>query len=299
MYSNGLSEEIIGEALHGKRKGDVLLATKVRFPMGTGPNEAGLSRHHLIKACEESLKRLKTDAIDIYQAHQWDGKTPLEETIDAFDTLVRQGKVRYIGCSNFSGWHLMKALWVSEQQHKQRFVSQQVHYTLESRDAEYELIPIAVDQGLGVLVWAPLAAGLLTGKHRRNAPSPEGTRQFAGWTEPPIRDEDRLWNIVDTVVDIAQARGVSGAQVALAWTLGRPAVTSVIVGARNADQIGDSLGAADLRLTDEERARLDRVSAPAVLYPYWHQLANGKDRFGAADLSFFQWYLDQEAQAAH
>ena len=284
VYSTGGSEEIIGEVLGGRRKAGVLIATKARFPMGNGPNDRGLSRHHLIEACEASLKRLRTDVIDLYQVHQWDGQTPLEETIDALDSLVRQGKVRYIGASNYSGWHLMKALGVSDRTHRQRFVSQQIHYTLEAREAEYELVPVSIDQGLGILVWSPLAGGLLSGKHRRNV-TPEGTRQLAGWDEPPIRDEDRLWAIVDALVAIAEARGVSGAQVALAWLLGRPAVTSVIIGGRTEAQLKDNLAAADLVLTAEERARLDQVSAPPVLYPYWHQLRTAKDRLGPADLS--------------
>ncbi|MBW9062419.1 aldo/keto reductase [Rhizobium herbae] len=284
VYSQGVSEDIIGEITGGKRKNGVLIATKARFPMGDGPNDAGSSRHHLIRACEASLKRLKTDVIDLYQLHEWDGQTPLEETMEALDMLVRQGKVRYIGCSNFSGWHIMKALGVSAADHRQRFVSQQIHYTLESRDAEYELLPISIDQGLGVLVWSPLAGGLLSGKHRRNKTA-AGSRQLAGWDEPPIRDEDRLWAIVDALVDIAENRSVSAAQIALAWLIGRKAVTSVIIGGRTEAQFRDNLASADLVLSDEERQRLDAVSAPPVLYPYWHQLRTAKDRLGDADLS--------------
>ena len=284
VYSQGVSEDIIGEITGGKRKNGVLIATKARFPMGDGPNDAGSSRHHLIRACEASLKRLKTDVIDLYQLHEWDGQTPLEETMEALDMLVRQGKVRYIGCSNFSGWHIMKALGVSVADHRQRFVSQQIHYTLESRDAEYELLPISIDQGLGVLVWSPLAGGLLSGKHRRNKTA-AGSRQLAGWDEPPIRDEDRLWAIVDALVDIAKNRSVSAAQIALAWLIGRKAVTSVIIGGRTEAQFRDNLASADLVLSDEERQRLDTVSAPPVLYPYWHQLRTATDRRGDADLS--------------
>ncbi|PST22028.1 aldo/keto reductase [Mesorhizobium plurifarium] len=284
IYSTGACEEIIGEVLGGKRKDGVLIATKARFSMGPGPNDGGLSRQHLISACEASLKRLKTDVIDLYQVHEWDGQTPLEETMEALDTLLRQGKVRYIGCSNYSGWHIMKALGISALEHRQRFVSQQIHYTLEAREAEYELIPISIDQGLGILVWSPLAGGLLSGKHRRGQ-SPEGTRQLAGWNEPPIRDEERLWKIVDMLVAIAAERNVSPAQVALAWLIGRKAVTSVIIGGRTEDQFRDNLAAADLKLTDEERELLDAVSLPPVLYPYWHQLWTAKDRLGEADLS--------------
>jgi aryl-alcohol dehydrogenase-like predicted oxidoreductase len=284
IYSTGASEEIIGEALGGKRKNGVLIATKARFSMTDLPNDGGLSRYHLVRECEASLKRLKTDVIDLYQVHEWDGLTPLEETLDALDILVRQGKIRYIGCSNYSGWHLMKALGISDRALSQRFISQQIHYTLEAREAEYELIPISLDQGLGILVWSPLAGGLLSGKHRRNK-APDGTRQLAGWPEPPIRDEDRLWRIVDTLVEIGEARGVSAAQVALAWLLGRPAVTTVIIGARTEAQFKDNLAAAALTLTAAERKRLDEVSAPPILYPYWHQLWTAKDRLGAADLS--------------
>ncbi|WP_026621347.1 aryl-alcohol dehydrogenase-like predicted oxidoreductase [Ensifer sp. WSM1721] len=284
IYSTGSCEEIIGEVLGGKRKNGVLIATKARFSMGPGPNDGGLSRHHLINACEASLRRLKTDVIDLYQVHEWDGQTPLEETMEALDTLVRQGKVRYIGCSNYSGWHIMKALGISALEHRQRFVSQQIHYTLEAREAEYELIPISIDQGLGILVWSPLAGGLLSGKHRRGQ-APEGTRQLAGWNEPPIRDEERLWKIVDMLVAIAAERNVSAAQVALAWLIGRKAVTSVIIGGRTDAQFRDNLAAANLKLTDEERELLDAVSLPPVLYPYWHQLWTAKDRLGEADLS--------------
>ena len=293
IYSTGYSEQIIGEVLGGKRKNGVLVATKARFSMGPGPNDGGLSRHHLIAACEASLKRLKTDVIDLYQVHEWDGQTPLEETMEALDSLVRSGKVRYIGCSNYSGWHIMKALGIANEHKYQRFVSQQIHYTLEARDAEYELLPISIDQGLGVLVWSPLAGGLLSGKHRRNQAAPEGTRQFAGWTEPPIRDENRLWNIVETLVAIGQERGVSAAQVALAWLIGRKAVTSVIIGGRTEAQFRDNIAAAELKLTDEERKRLDAVSLPPVIYPYWHQLNTVSDRLGEADLELFAPHLQQ------
>ncbi len=291
MYSSGTSEEIIGAALGGRRPHGVLIATKARFPMGEGPNDQGLSRHHLVQSCEASLRRLQTDVIDLYQVHEWDGQTPLEETLEALDRLVAHGKVRYVGCSNFSGWHLMKALGISERERRQRFVSQQIHYTLEAREAEYELLPISVDQGVGVLVWSPLAGGLLSGKHRRNQATPEGTRQLAGWTEPPIRNEERLWDIVEAVVAIAAERGVSGAQIALAWTLGRPGITSLVIGGRTEAHIRDNLGAAEIVLTAQERQRLDEVSAPPILYPYWHQLQSAKDRLGAADLTLLGPYV--------
>ncbi len=283
-FSGGKSEEIIGEVLGGKRKNDLLITTKARFTMGKGPNETGLSRYHLIRACEASLKRLRTDVIDIYLLHEWDGLTPLEETMAALDTLVQHGKVRYVGCSNFSGWQVMKGLAISDRDRLPRFVTQQIHYTLEAREAEYELLPLSVDQGLGAMVWSPIAGGLLSGKHRRDQAAPEGSRQLAGWKEPPVRDEERLWRIVDVLVDIADSRGVSGAQVALAWLLGRPAIATLVIGGRTEAQFRDNLAAAELKLTDEERARLDKVSRPPLLYPYWHQSWTAASRLGPADL---------------
>jgi aryl-alcohol dehydrogenase-like predicted oxidoreductase len=284
VYSGGLSEEIVGQALEGRRD-DVLLATKARMPMGDGPNDAGLSRHHLVRSCEASLRRLRTDHIDLYQVHEWDGQTPLEETLRALDDLVHAGKVRYVGCSNYAGWQLMKALGIAERQGLARFVSQQIHYTLQAREAEYELLPISLDQGLGVLVWSPLAGGLLSGKYRRGEPGPAQSRLLSGWDEPPVRDQELLYDIVEVVVEVAKDRGVSPAQVALAWLLERPAVTSLVIGARTEEQLADNLGAADLSLTGEELARLEEVSRPPLLYPYWHQAKTARDRLGPADLS--------------
>src|SRR3954454_9225535 len=255
VYSAGLSEEIVGRTIRGRRD-RVLLATKARMPMGEGPNDAGLSRHHLIRSCEASLRRLRTDHIDLYQVHQWDGITPLEETLDALDHLVRSGKVRYIGCSNYAGWQMTKALGVSERRGFQRFVSQQIFYSLQARDAEYELIPAAIDQGVGIMVWSPLAGGLLSGKYGRDKTPPEGSRHLTEWNEPPVRDEDRLYDVIDALVEIAEARGASPAQVALAWLLGRPGVSTVVVGARTEEQLADNLGAASLQLERAERARL-------------------------------------------
>jgi aryl-alcohol dehydrogenase-like predicted oxidoreductase len=284
VYSAGLSEEIVGRTIRGRRD-RVLLATKARMPMGDGPNEAGLSRHHLIRSCEASLRRLGVDHIDLFQVHEWDGATPLEETLDALDHLVRSGKVRYIGCSNYAGWHLMKALSISDRRGLQRFVSQQIYYSLQARDAEYELVPVSLDQGVGILVWSPLAGGLLSGKYRRGEQGPEGSRHLTDWNEPPVRNEDQLYDIIDALVEIAESHDASPAQVALAWLLGRPGVASVVVGARTDEQLADNLGAADLELGGEERARLDELSAPPLLYPYWHQAKTANDRLGEADLT--------------
>ena len=223
--------------------------------------------------------------------HEWDGQTPLEETLCALDNLVASGKVRYIGASNYTGWQLMKALGTSDRLGIQKFVSQQIHYTLQARDAENELIPVSIDQGLGILVWSPLAGGLLSGKYRKGVAAPEGSRRFEGWTEPPIQDEDRLYSIIDELVSIADSHEVSAAKVALAYTMSKPAVTSVIVGARNDEQLADNIGAASLELTCEEIARLDRVSSQPLSYPYWHQANTASDRLGAAELSLLHPHL--------
>jgi aryl-alcohol dehydrogenase-like predicted oxidoreductase len=290
VYSEGVSEEIVGEVLKGRRD-RMLVATKVRMTMGPGPNDAGLSRHHIISGCEASLRRLGMDHIDLYQVHEWDGLTPLEETLEALDHLVRSGKVRYVGCSNYSGWQLLKALGVAERDRLPRFVSQQIYYSLQSRDAEYEIIPACVDQGLGVLVWSPLAGGLLTGKYRRGQEPPAGSRHLTDWNEPPVHDEERLYDIVELLVEIGAAHGVSAAQVALAYLLGRPGVTSLVVGAKTAEQLADNLAAAELVLTDDERDRLERASRQRLLYPYWHQVRTARDRLGPADLTLIEPYL--------
>jgi len=290
IYSAGESEEILGQAVSGRRD-DLLLATKARMTMGDGPNDAGLSRYHIIRQCEESLRRLGTDYIDLYQVHEWDGITPQDETLEALDTLVKSGKVRYIGSSNYSGWQLMKALGTSERLGLERYVSQQIHYTLQAREAEYELVPIALDQGCSILVWSPLAGGLLSGKYRRDKDAEEG-RHVEGWDEPPVHDPDKLYDIIDVLVEIADSRGVSAAQVSLAWLLGRPGVASVIVGARTEEQLEDNLKAADLELSEDERRRLDEVSAPPLIYPHWHQLKTASDRLGPADLLLLAPHLE-------
>jgi len=284
VYSDGASEEIVGQVLKTRRD-EVLLTTKVRFAMGDGPNDAGLSRHHIVSACEASLRRLGTDYLDLYQLHEWDGLTPLEETLEALDLLVSSGKVRYVGASNFSAWHLMKALGVSERAGLPRLVSQQIYYSLQGREAEYELVPLAIDQGIGILVWSPLAGGLLSGKYRRGQQPPEGARHLGDWNEPPVYDEESLYDVVDVLVEIAAARGVPAAQVALAFTLDRPGVTSLVVGARTREQLAQNLAAVELVLDDGERDRLEKVSRPPLPYPYWHQAATASDRLSPADLT--------------
>ena len=290
VYSGGRSEEIVGEAIKGRRS-RFLLSTKVRMVVGDGPNDGGLSREHILEQVEASLRRLGTDYIDIYHVHEWDGQTPLEETLETLDTLVHAGKVRYLGVSNYAGWQLMKALGVADRNGYQRFVANQVYYSLEGRDVEYELMPLSVDQGLGILVWSPLAGGLLSGKYRRGKEAPEGSRHLTDWSEPPVRAEDKLYNTIEKLLEIADGHGVSAAQVALAWLLGRPAVASLIIGARKDEQLQDNLAAAELVLSDQEHTELDEVSALELIYPYWHQAKTARDRLGPADLTLLDQHL--------
>ncbi len=288
VYSEGRSEEIVGEVLKGRRD-EVVLATKARFPVGSGPNDAGLSRGHLMRACEASLRRLRTDYLDLYQVHERDRVKPTEETLEALDALVAQGKVRYVGCSNFSAWHVMKSLGVSERRGLQRYVSQQIYYSLLDREAEYELVPLSIDEGVGILVWSPLAGGLLSGKYRRGEEPPEGTRRANEWHEPPVYDEDHLFQVIDALVEVASDHDASPARTALSWLVGRPAVTSVIIGARTESQLEDNLKAAELELSPAGRRRLDDASVPRLLYPYWHQKNTASDRLSPGDRSL----LDQ------
>jgi aryl-alcohol dehydrogenase-like predicted oxidoreductase len=293
VYSTGRAEEIVGEAIESKRD-DVLLSTKVRMTMGSGPNMSGLSRHHVISGCEASLRRLRTDHIDLYHLHEWDAQTPLEETLGALRHLVDAGKVRYVAVSNFTAWQLMKALGIADRDHRGggvRFICQQIYYSLQERSAEYELIPLGVDQGLGTLVWSPLAGGLLSGKYRRGQAGPAGSRHLTDWDEPPVHDESKLHDTVDVLVEVAESHGVSAAQVALAWLLRRPTISSVVIGARTDEQLADNLCAADLVLSDEEVGRLEEVSRPPLIYPYWHQRKTAAARLGPADLALLAPYL--------
>ncbi|HTH94898.1 MAG TPA: aldo/keto reductase [Rhodocyclaceae bacterium] len=271
VYSDGASEEILGQALKGRRN-QALISTKATFPAsGAGPNEMGSSRHHLVRACEASLKRLGTDHIDLYFMHGFDALTPVEETLRALDDLVSSGKIGYIGASNFSGWQLMKALAVSEKYGLARYVVYQGYYSLIGRHYEWELMPLALDQGVGTMVWSPLGWGRLTGKIRRG--ENHSGRIAAGGAEggPPVND-DYLHGVVDALDLIAQARGKSIAQVALNWLLQRPSVVNLVVGARNEAQLLQNFGATGWVLTADEVATLDKASHETPIYPYWHQM---------------------------
>jgi aryl-alcohol dehydrogenase-like predicted oxidoreductase len=276
-YSQGASEEMLGKAIGSQRRDQVLIATKAFYKMGPGLHDVGLSRRHLIAACEASLKRLKTDYIDLYQLHLFDSFTPLEETLSALEYLLQQGKIRYVGCSNFAGWQLMKALATAEKHNYQPLISQQIYYSLIARESEHELMPLSLDQKVGVLIWSPLSFGLLSGKYRRDRPRPE-TSRLAFMDPPGTIDWERLYRIVDLLEEIAQARGKTIPQVVLNWLLCRPAVSSVIVGARNEEQLKENLGAVGWSLTEEEVRQLEKESDLPEPYPYWHQHSWGEKR---------------------
>ena len=270
IYSDGLSEEILGEAVEGNRDW-LLISSKATFRMGDGPNDVGSSRYHLIRSCEASLKRLKTDRIDIYHMHGFDATTPVEETVQALDSLVKAGKVRYVACSNFSGWHLMKSLAVSSRHGWARYVGHQVYYSLIGRDYEWELMPLGLDQKVGALIWSPLGWGRLTGKVRRGQPLPEVSRLHSTADKGPQVGDEYLYKVVDALDVVAKDTGKSVPQVALNWLLQRPTVSSVIIGARTEDQLNQNLGAVGWNLTAEQVKKLDEASALPRPYPYWHQ----------------------------
>lgn len=267
VYSFGESETMLGKALAGRPRDSVIIATKVRGRMSEEVNDVGLSRHHIMASVEKSLQRLDTDYIDLYQIHGFDPVTPLDETLRALDDLVTQGKVRYIGCSNLAGWQLMKALGISDQHGLARFESIQSYYTIAGRDLEREVLPVVEDQNVGVLVWSPLAGGLLTGKFNRDGTGPDGSRR-ANFDFPPV-NKDRVFDCVDVMREIADDHGVSVAQIALAWLLHQNAVTSVIIGAKTLDQLNDNLESVQVSLTDDQLQKLDEVSQLPPEYPGW------------------------------
>lgn len=272
IYSRGASEEVLGAAIKGRRD-KVLLSTKATFRFSeSDPNDVGSSRYHLINACEGSLKRLGTDYIDLFQLHGFDALTPVEETLRALENLIQSGKIRYIGCSNFSGWHLMKSLAVSEKYGLERYVAYQGYYSLIGRDYETELMPLALDQGVGLLVWSPLGWGRLTGKIDRKHPKPPSVSRLHATVDygPPVADE-YLFKVVDALQEVAKETGKTVPQVAINWLLQRPTVANVIIGARNEEQLRDNLGAVGWNLTKAQVARLDKASKQTLPYPYWHQ----------------------------
>ncbi|HLU13509.1 MAG TPA: aldo/keto reductase [Arenimonas sp.] len=275
IYSSGGAESVLGEAIKGRPRDKLIISTKATFRFGEGENEVGSSRYHLLRSVEGSLRRLGTDYIDLFQLHGFDARTPQEEVLSTLDTLVRDGKIRYLGVSNFSGWHLMKALATADRYGWTRYVAHQAYYSLIGRDYEWELMPLAADQGIGTVVWSPLGWGRLTGKIRRGQPLPESSRlqsQRVVEGGPPV-DEEYLYKVVDALDEIAAETGKSVPQVALNWLLQRPTVSTVIIGARNEEQLRQNLGAVGWNLTPEQVARLDAASERPKAYPYWHQRA--------------------------
>lgn len=270
-YSRGVSEEILGQALEGKRH-QTLISTKSTFPVGDGPNDVGSSRKHIVESVEASLRRLRTDHIDLYYMHGVDTFTPMEETLSTLDSLIKSGKIRYVGCSNFSGWHLMKALSVSERNSWSKYIAHQVYYSLVGRELEWELMPLGLDQGVGTVVWSPLAGGALSGKIRRDKAAPKDSR--LGQIRFVHYEDETLYKVVDVLEDIAKERDKSIPQVALNWLLTRPTVSSLVIGARNEEQLKQNLGALGWTLTTDEVSRLDQASQERILYPYWHQRGN-------------------------
>ncbi|HZR55979.1 MAG TPA: aldo/keto reductase [Terriglobales bacterium] len=270
VYSDGVSEEILGKAVAGRRQ-DVLISTKATFRMGPGPNDLGSSRHHIIRSCEGSLRRLGTDYIDIYHLHGFDAFTPVEEVLSTLNRLVESGKVRYLACSNFSGWHLMKSLSVSDRYGWARYIAHQAYYSLIGREFEWELMPLGLDQKVGTLVWSPLGWGRLTGKIRRGKPLPAESRLHKTAEQGPPVEDEYLYKVVDALEGVAKETGKTVPQVALNWLLQRPTVSSIIIGARNEEQLRQNLAAADWNLSKEQVDKLDRASAVTPIYPYWHQ----------------------------
>ena len=270
IYSDGAAESVLGEAIKGRRD-RVLISTKATFRFGDDPNSVGSSRFHLLKACDAALKRLGNDYIDLFQLHGFDAMTPVEETLSTLDDLVRAGKIRYVGASNFSGWHMMKSLAVADRYGYPRYIANQAYYSLIGRDYEWEQMPLGLDQGVGAVVWSPLGWGRLTGKIRRGAPLPETSRLHKTGDVGPQMEDEYLYRVVDALDGIAAETGKSVPQIALNWLLQRPTVSTVVIGARNEEQLKQNLGAVGWNLTKEQIAKLDAASAVTPAYPYWHQ----------------------------
>ncbi|MFB6317888.1 aldo/keto reductase [Saccharicrinis sp. FJH54] len=277
VYSEGLSEQMTGQAIRelGLNRDELVIATKVRGKMGDGPNDIGLSRKHILQQADESLQRLQLDYIDLYQIHGFDKLTPVEETLEALDLLVKSGKVRYIGCSNLAAWQIMKALGISAKEHLNKFISLQAYYTIAGRDLERDIVPLLLDQQMGLMVWSPLAGGLLSGKYNRSMENSEGRR--ATFDFPPV-DKEKAFDIIDVMQPIAASKNVSVAQIALAWLLHQPVVTSVIIGANKPEQLSDNLNAVNVKLTEDELQKLNEVSKLTPEYPGWMIDRQGGDR---------------------
>jgi aryl-alcohol dehydrogenase-like predicted oxidoreductase len=292
LYSCGDAESVLGEVLAGQRS-RVLIFTKAGFPTGKGPNDGGASRIHLIDQIEKSLKRLRTDYVDLYFVHLWDGVTPVEETVEAMSGLVKAGKIRYWGVSNYSGWSLTKTVLTARQCELLTPVAQQIYYTAEAREAEYELLPAGHELGVSSMIWSPLGQGLLTGKLERGRMPPAGTRQGSEtWAEPWVMDEARLHRVNEVLKEVALQHNATIAQIALAWVKNRPNVGPIVIGARNEQQLRENLGAASIKLTQEQHDRIEVIGRPAPIYPYWHRAMHATERATPAEADYLQRHLE-------
>jgi aryl-alcohol dehydrogenase-like predicted oxidoreductase len=293
VYSFGQSEEIVGEVIRGRRD-DLLIFSKARFRVRPGPNGSGSSRQHLIAEVESSLKRLETDYLDVFWVHGWDGITPVEETLDTMSQLVRSGKVRYWGVSNYSGWQLAKTVTLANAQGYITPVAQQIYYTPEGRDAEYELLPAGQELGMSAMIWSPLGQGLFSGKIDRDHAPQEGTRQGSTWTEPYVSDPERLYRIIDAVKDVAAETGRSVPQVTLAWVRDRPNIDTLVLGARTEKQLAENLKSIDLVLTPEQMKHIEKAGRPPALYPLWHRAQIALDRPSPAEKEYLKGWLESQ-----
>ena len=297
LYSKGGSEEVIGRAIEGRRD-DVLLFSKARMPMGSGPNDSGASRIHILSQIDRSLQRLKTDRLDLYWVHAWDGITPIEETVEVMSNLVKAGKIRYWGVSNYGGWQVATTAMTAKVLGAVPPIAQQINYTPEAREAEYEIIPAAEAHGLGTMVWSPLGEGLLTGKIDRNTKAAKGTRQGSTWTEPFVIDQEKAFRVIDVLKAVAKERGVSVPQVVLAWLRDRPGIGSIVIGARTEEQLRDNLASHDVTLSSDEAARIEAAGRPLAIYPYWHRAQWAMDRPSATEKSYLQGWRKSQGMGA-
>lgn len=288
LYSRGDSESVLAQALGGRRD-KALIFSKAGFPMSEAPHDRGASRIHLTDQVEKSLRRLRTDHVDLYFVHLWDGLTPIEETVEAMSGLVKAGKIRSWGVSNYSGWALAKTVLTAQASGLVPPVCQQIYYTAEAREAEYELLPAGQELGVGSMIWSPLGQGVLTGKVRRGRPAPDGTRQgAAGWKEPWVMDRERLYRVIDALDEVAKQGGATIAQIALAWVKDRPGVGPVVLGARSEEQLRENLAAASVELTQEQHDRIEAVARPAPIYPYWHRAMYATERATPAEAEYLR-----------
>lgn len=287
LYSFGDAEAVVGDAIQGRRK-DLLLFSKARMPIGQGPNEGGASRIHLLSQIDESLRRLKTDYLDLYWVHAWDGVTPIEETVDVMTGLVRSGKIRYWGVSNYSGWQVATTVMTAKSMNAIPPVAQQIYYTPEAREAEYEIIPAAEAHGVGTMVWSPLGEGLLTGKIDRDHEPASGTRQGSTWTEPYVNDKEKAFRVIDVLREVSAETGSTVPQVVLSWLGKRPGIGSIVLGARTPEQLSENLASRFVEVTPEQSQRIEEVGRPLALYPFWHRAQWAVDRPSASELSYLE-----------